>query len=845
MPGGIQRKRQRAGTYGIIEQPHPETIQTYIDAPGLLPGIKIFGDTITYRVRQEGKPRPRFGRGSNGQVNYRHLYTNTSGLFTFEKMEAAWPSPDVWKGVRGTIEHVFHSEALVANGPTVERKITIPIMLMDWSIDFDLSKKIDVPKPAIGWVATGPAVFSGWPGTQPTFTEPSKSDQQQYENTSWTIDLEGIASSGQLTIDWWSSAVADTDVAEIAKLVEYAAAKGLPTGFKKRGNTIVRNSSDGGTIVMQVGLTTTKEDLENAGTYRMDDPKRLASAQAVAKVNAVPSLAAPFIDRGTTVREINDNTFLYTKQGGLRSTQDDIEFPGTFLNLDNSDLTSTGQNTKVFDTADGEPDDVDPRADSGLQVVGHRVVKENSLRSSKVTLYGKDTPQQSIEQENSYQFVDPSGLASARQDALIDATPSTSSGYVSRGLQTKLQTHDHTLTINRMGLLTEAQAREFPGTYTEDDVSDLTTRAVETVIHATITTPTPNVPAGLQRVGSRSVRVTDDLTTGKSETVYSYAKDTEKQKWEQGNSFTFTDPQGLASRGQAASVDGTPTVPTGFVSRGRRDVLITNDHTGSVTEFGLTTTTQDREYGGSSANANPLTVYEREAATVVPWTGTESALADSLLSGNQGDKTFVEAVAKLMTPAKAEQVLRFTGEDKKLHSASAHSFLDSFRGKPASGWGSGFAFGAALVKFKAPGVIVGGPGGFTSGEIVPIYRAHNVGSFALRRRYILTDPSSKYFMDKRGKVCPSTFLGHPPFTAKYEGPSPVFTYAIGPAHLCVIDHLFATDDLFFMNDGNLPIGKSFVISGNLAGSGFYAATLFDTTALLEWPDQTTFTEFLL
>lgn len=632
----VQRGAAPSGLTGLFDFPHLG-----------VSGVNFVLDIILWKVQQEGQTRPRMGRGSTGFIAaMRYVSTGGGGVATGPERGDGWPVPTDWQGAEGTIRIDFNK--------TRGQYATYPIKVVSFSHLYD-SHRDDEPKVTLGFVITALPTFVGWPGTQPTATAISKTDQQQWNETSWTIDASSLASSGQVTIDWWDTGVANTDAAEITKLNAIVAAFSPPSPYKKRPASITRNSIEGGTIVIPLGLTT---------------------------------------------------------------TEDDVEMPGTVTVTDQSGNIVGGMARVTVVESDGTPD-------GGVTVAGLVLydIEKKQLNDGKWAI--------------TYIFAQ-----STREDEI-----------------------------------------ELNGTEYVDDPSDLTSAAIVTLLNNSITPPA-SLAASPPTVGGVAL-VLRKITTKKLNTT-------------------------------AATYAHTAT-------------------------YGLTTMAQDIELDATIGQSNPLTIYESQIATVVAHSGTAQALADTLLVANQGDLAFVEAVTRKFTPDKARQILKFTGEDKSWRWVNNHVLLDNFRGVATGGFGSPNA--DLLIMVPGPPTA----GSYTSGYCMPVFQWRALGKFIIRRRFIVTDPSTKMHLAIRGQVNSDWFMGVAPHEVMYEGPSLVYNLDLGGAHLLALDYEFKTDNYMFVNDGYLPIGQAYVnniISFSLPSSGYYSAQYFDAGNGVAWPAETAFAGFL-
>lgn len=833
-----------------------------IDWPGQ--SAKFEGKAIGFDFNQTVEADSDAGRGDTQVAPVIPLSTDGGLVVTLEIRRDAWPSPPQFRGEVLNVKLMNDLRGATDELPSAFA--TVPVIVLGQKIAYGEAKQT-VWRETLTCRILAEPTWSGFgygtDGTQtaqPTNAVQSYSNKELWSGISKTFDTNGIIGDGNQRIRLFG--VPDSSASEFVALIDTIGEIVAPyPGLKLRFGKIIRRSSRVCIVDAVWGLTTTKEDIERGGSYRVDDPQNLGSAEAITKVNALPALDATFVDRGLTIKTLNDGTTVYTRQGGLLSTKDDEEMPGTFLMLDTSDLTSTGQNTKVYDTTDGEPDDVDPPGASGLQVVGHRVVKKNRLRSSKLTIYGKDTQQQSLEQESSYRFDDPYGLTSDGAVGALDASPSTTSGFVNRGVTQKYRTHDHIMYVRRIGVRTTKEDREFPGTYTTTDPQGITTNRKVTTVHDTASPPADPTLTGLKVIATTPVQLTS-AGTPQSETVFEMGKLDSLDRIRLPRQKTLIDSSGLqnvatrtkqwfSNASEPSAPDDVPTNNTVLIDYwdetiypviGSEPALYLR-----VFMYGTRTRQEDIERDRTSVTVDALDKYHRETTSVVAWTDTLSALETSVRDANRTNIYFDDARGQLIDSRHAIKSVHESGDDKLFQLLGSGVALDSLKGQPHAGLASinpaVYGNTAADIHINVQGIIVGGPGGFLGGRVMPVYCYRRRASARYRRRFTATEPSSKLFVSLEGKTNNATFCGRPAHSLMFLPARYGFAYDDIGNRTLIVDYLFESDSELFMNDGDLPDSGSRVSTGGdplLLESGFFPATIFDATALLSWPADADF-----
>lgn len=319
----INQGNAGAGIFGIV------------DLPGV--GAKFSCKIYRWSPRLKGGTRARRGRGGGVFRTIRWVFSSGSIALTGSVTPIGVPAPDAWKGQTGTVT------VQVMVGKTV----AYPIIVTEHGFDFD-SKKNTLPYIVISGEVTGAPAYTGW-GTQPAATDPSKSDQQQWEGTSFTKDPNVLQGASQVTIDWWGT-VTDSDAGDIAKLDTVIAAAIAPyVGMKLRTATMARDATDGGTIVTTWGLTDTKDDEEMPSTLYDVDNQVIFGQVDVAKIQDTATISWPttpsepaYLKYGTVSKvQRNDGKWKLIYHFVRNDTKDAIELPKTHTVTDPNDLGET------------------------------------------------------------------------------------------------------------------------------------------------------------------------------------------------------------------------------------------------------------------------------------------------------------------------------------------------------------------------------------------------------------------------------------------------------------------------------------------------------------------------
>jgi len=322
------------------------------------------------------------------------------GVDTARVATLGYPLPANMQYATGTIKRSYNSEA--------GDYISYPIVMHDIRFNQveesgeDGRKEDEHWHMSYGWLLAGPITIV-WQGTQISFNAPPYDPQPTYEGTQKYIDPNDIASSA--VTRWDFRGVVDTDSAWAAAIANWiAAAFAAPVSQTKLiGARLERSEDDagGGAVVMTWGKMDSKDQHEVPATWTLTDQSGLQSTASVGLIDATPSAPTGFVLREIKAQAVvGKNLAAHTLnigECGLRSTAEDQEFPGTFVDVDVSDLRTEGRQTIIFDNTIAVPAAAVP---SGLQTVSTTITKETGDRTthkSKV-VYGFriNTPAQEI-----------------------------------------------------------------------------------------------------------------------------------------------------------------------------------------------------------------------------------------------------------------------------------------------------------------------------------------------------------------------------------------------------------------------------------------------------------------
>jgi hypothetical protein len=354
-------------------------------------------------------------------------------------------------------------------------------------------------------------------------------------------------------------------------------------------------------MAVQWSPNTTVQDVTFPNSRTVIDPNSINSHATVATINGTTSsLAGGFTLRQVSRQNLTPLNSLNVSEFGQRTTVEDIEFPGTFINYDPDSIYTTGKQTTVYLTGFG-PSDPTPPADTKItDTVDYQLTSAGASKSYKVWTFGAQTSKDRIEQSGSQTSLDPNSLNSSSQVTLVDATPGALSGFTLRSVVSRDLSDFHTAATGNYGLRNTVEDIEFPGTATALDSSAIATTARITIVHPTASVPAdPGAPADTKLKTYTTYELTSAGTTPMSYTVFEYAPQTTEDNIEQGGTHTTLDYGSLNSQAQVTLVDATPGTMSGFALQHLTTQALSDFTTRNTATYGLLTSIEQREFPGT------------------------------------------------------------------------------------------------------------------------------------------------------------------------------------------------------------------------------------------------------
>lgn len=640
-----------------------------------------------------------------------------------------------------------------------------------------------------------------------------------------------------------------------------------PAGLQVIGTTTAVINNVKSRIAFETGKNTPKDEVEQNGTYTLTDPSGLESASRASKLDTTPTLPAGFVSRGTRAQNLTPDHVLNTIEGGLRTTAEDREMPGTYVLADPNGIDSTGRKTSVFTTASGTP--ADPTPPAGLQIVGSQTQQVNQTRSEAVWQYGvvnskqrleyqhqrivadpRDlkssqwaaqvfnnggvpsdpltpaglkladtqdlpiTPTQSIriwkfdktdskddvELPQTVTFTDPLGLTSHATAAAVDGTPALPAGFIARGTRSVKLTPDHTAAVIEGGTRSTVDDVEMPGTHTYVDPTRLNSSGRKTQVYATASglpaDATP--PTGTKIVGRKS----ESINQTYSAVAWEFGVATEKNRLEWGGTHVTTDANGLASNAAIAVVHDlatpapTPAAPAGQKLVTQRVIQKTDDQAVTQFEYAVNDSRDQLQFGHTRAVYTVTGAGESAFAEIFDWSGTASALAESVFNGNKADVTFEQVEVRKVAPDKALQIIT--------HRAA-------FQIVNARATGGKWPTMAILddknqVTVFINELLVRGSG-FYMVHLIPQWIYQGAMTFTLKRR--VSGTTLPMHFELLGTTNDAPFLGLPAKTVTYLGAEPQANISINAPRVSEMAWHFKFDSLGMFSNDQIAMGWIF------------------------------------
>ena len=440
----------------------------------------------------------RRGRGLSGAPKYR--LGDLSGGFTFEGeinvKKRPFPVGTKWNS--GNITQQIDSNGQIPG--TVTCSITTPVSIN--SISLKAIKGGKENRGVTGYSVSGSGIFQGnqtvaYNGSYVTFTAPSENDQETYAGLAKNYDGSEVFGTGLNTVCVQRidvEGIDDTDDAEVAKLTAMIAASMTPiTNCKLISASFQRADDDstGGQIILRWGLQNSIDAIETPRTNRLTDPNNLRDQRYQAIVYATLDGPPETPTEDTlkiytfTDQKLNDQLSFRMFIWRRVNTADEVINPETRTNKDPEDLVTTQTEAVIWDQTGSPPSD--PTPPTGLKIASVDDLKLNDTNTRRVYELAKNDSKDKVEQRNSLEFIDPTGITSRIMAAKVDGTPSIG-GFVDRGVESRTLTADgHVVNIARGGTRSTAEDITMPRTKSSRSWTGADLDTVTSIIESTNT----------------------------------------------------------------------------------------------------------------------------------------------------------------------------------------------------------------------------------------------------------------------------------------------------------------------------------------------------------------------
>lgn len=381
--------------------------------------------------------------------------------------------------------------------------------------------------------------------------------------------------------------------------------------------------------VYQVGKTTEAQKVEYGASETFTDPSNLESWANVGTIDFEPSPPGLLVERGTSLKQLTPDHALYTLRSGLRTTEQDITFPGTWANVDPLGIEGDGQQVLIYATGGGVPGATVP---SGLQNVGSRVQDENVLRKRVTYRFDVLNSEQKLEYPRTRAVTDPWLIDSAETRADVFTNGAPPNDPVISGLL-KIDHHDipvtptKTLRVWEYGRNDSKTKIERGGSVETVDPLDIGSRMVAARLNA----PLGPAVGWVERETS-----TRDLDADNTVYTTEYGLRNSEQDITMPGTWVDTDPLGVDTKGLQTAIyptaDPPPaaTVPSGTQTVGSHVEEINQLKKKVVYRFDVLDSHQRLEYPRTRALVDPWDLdSERTAADVY----TGSPPSDPVFAG--------------------------------------------------------------------------------------------------------------------------------------------------------------------------------------------------------------------
>jgi hypothetical protein len=606
-------------------------------------GTPIVGVRVLAWARNEESPLV----DRTGPTDQRKVFVHTAGtgglVFQGKVARSVYPAPDNLYGQAGTV-------TLQQDGSTHREVLGVQIS----SIKFSFNEKT-----ADFWDVSGSCAVTSadltWSGTQATADlAPAYDRKETNEGRTKFGDPNEMQAGATQRFDIVGMNGGDDDFEWNEILNQIAAATTLPfPNAKLRLVSLARPDYFRAIVTTQWGYTDTIDDQVFPRTQVTDDPSHLTRTETQAAVNdPAPASTLSLQTRRTTTIPYHDNANINVTEYGERTTQQDIEYPGTPTNTEVSLLFSTATVTKVQDNSTISP----PAAPVGQHVATTMTRLTAAGKWQAVYHYGSLTEKQKLEFLDSPIGDDPTDLGDEDAQVVQTATSAIPAPAPTPRRDADLQlyrvlslrvggtpeTWTHKFVFRRN---TPKDEIELGGTHTGADPNDIGEAATITQVTNSGTPPaTPGAPVG-QLVRTETVPLTkpNGAYTGYWRHTFQYGPTTNLQRIEFDGATFGDDPSNLTDADVEKEVTGSsnPPIPNthGDLKIVRREsvrIQGTPERWLHVHWFGRNTKEDELEHTQRNIDADDFDEVERipvlhTSGTAAPATPAQEGTAANLV----------------------------------------------------------------------------------------------------------------------------------------------------------------------------------------------------------------------
>jgi hypothetical protein len=590
------------------------------------------------------------GQGSDGESSSRAGDENGGLVITAEVRRDGFPVPQKLANAIGTIK-IQMDVGIYA---------TETVRVQSYKCDFDEAKE-SIWRLAIVCTRISATVWTGWKGTQSNPNPPAAKSTYLYSGRQKVVDKNTIVDNSAMTIDV-SGLTTDTDAGEIARLASVLTAFATPpqSGEKLYTSTVTRTDATGMRVALVWKPNDSVDDIVFPATSITTDPKGLTDRGTSAAVDAVAPAPSGQIKRSVTAYPKTPAHTLNVTESGLRTTQEDLEFPETYVHLDPLDLTNNGQTLTVFPTGTPPSDPAPPSHTKIVEKWSIQLTSQGTPKSYEVWRFEPQTSVDKIEQGETIQRIDLSGLETSGKSVRVDATASAITGTIPRFTTTQKLSDWHTKNGVEYGLRTTSQDIEFPGTFVDIDLRGITTNGKTTIVFPTASPPSdPAAPSGTKQTGKAFYQYTASGTSSpQSYGVWRFNAKDSQDEIEFSKTFVSVDPLDIKNTAAVATVSSgsLPSLPANLVLVADDFQTVVDGKIVTIARYGTQTSVQEIQNRNSSSERSAIQPWNDAICAVLTTTSQAATVASAEWAAHQSDPNLLKLSVEKIDPNTARVI---------------------------------------------------------------------------------------------------------------------------------------------------------------------------------------------